>query len=88
MTEKKIWIAKEIFDYYPTICYAGVEHGGYRDIRSCDLLKNKKFISLEEHKKEIKRIQREYTTALKINVRKAKQEGFGDMRIKKKHKVK
>jgi len=48
MTKPKT--TEEIFHHFPTICYVGIEHGGYKDKKKCDLLKNQKWIPLSEHK--------------------------------------
>ena len=39
---------KEIFDEYPSICYAGIEHSNKKDIDKCNNYKNKVWVDRDK----------------------------------------
>jgi hypothetical protein len=49
---------KEIFHFYPTVCYAGVEYN-YNDLKNCNVLSDKKWVAVDDIVKHFRGCERD-----------------------------
>ena len=56
----KIKTSEKIFNEYPKICYAGVELASLKDIKKCNIYKNKRWVSIESEIEFLDKMEQDY----------------------------